>query len=549
VKKNRFKNLALVVILIFVIPLAWQAGFLHLLPISNNMSNFSSIHSSAYVGSYYDVQLLSDTGFNYPSGNWTEGITGDSNDVDALISDNQARLVVVGDNKSFSNISGTPQPADWTKTHNPYYIAYPDTSTINSGGCYVSHYWNEDPNQNPVVRWERNVSMTEDMSNYIISNVSLEIIVNATVSTNNGAAGDGIEGTGDIGYSYVQDYHTGDYVKFTVYISDLINNTKYVVAWNQTYEGLGTDGTSGIMSNTKLETVSQADFIRYLTSVLSTDNHNFKLILEVRIHCEDNYQTGEQDRFDSIYINSVNLNFTYEQKINQYTGVSWNQDAGKISEFSNNDDYYIQVTKANLKFDYKIDQTWPTASSPNSVIRILINDNPYIQTIKLSNANTTYQEVSADGLNVLNLIPGTGDVKFSLQVYMRDEFGLNRSITISIDNVSLLVSYDILTVEVIPEWVQTLSWIVMVLGIALAAVGAYFVAYETYLKYPKFVRLIRGLRKRVRKGRSLKNPVLVRSREKIVRNLIKEKTKVLRIEPGSPPSGATIKNKLGGGIK
>ena len=135
-------------------------------------------------------------------------------------------------------------------------------------------------------------------------------------------------------------------------------------------------------------------------------------------------------------------------------------------------------------------------------------------------------------------------------VMVQHEVGLNRSITISIDNVSLLISYDILTIEVIPEWVQTLSWIVMVLGIALAAVGSYFVAYQTYLKYPKFVRLIRGLRKRVKKGRSLKNPILVHSREKITKNLIKEKMKILRIEPSSSlRASATIKNKFGGGIK
>ena len=179
----------------------------------------------------------------------------------------------------------------------------------------------------------------------------------------------------------------------------------------------------------------------------------------------------------------------------------------------------------------------------------MINDNPFAQAIKLSNANTTYQEASAEGFNVLNLVTGTGDVNFSIQVFLRDEFGLNRSITISVDNVSLLISYDILTIEVIPQWVQTLSWIVMVLSIVLVAVGSYFVAYQTYLKYPKFVRIIRGLRKRVRKGRSLNNPILVHSREKITKNLMREKMSILRIEPSSPRAAATPKKLLGGGIK
>jgi len=549
VKKNRYKKIALVVILIFIIPLVWQVVTLNLFSASNTMKNSSSVRTSALVDKIDNYQLLSDSGFNYPSGNWTEATTGDSNDVNASISDNQARLEINGNVKSFSNISGTPLFSEWDKVHNPYYSAYPDISTINSGGCFASHYFSEDSNQNPAVRWERNVTLTDDMSNYIISNASLDITVNATVTADGNQGQDGIEGSGDAGQDLVESYVTGDYVRYTVYISDLINSIIYKIAWFQTYEDLGDDGTSGIMDNVKMNTVTQDQLIRYLTSVLSTDNHNFKLILEIRIHCEDNIVYNEKDRFNSIYINNVNLNFTYEQKINQYTGVSWNQDAGRISDLVTKDNYYVQVTNATLNFDYKIDQAWPTASSPNSVIRILINDNPFAQAIKLSDANTTYQEARADGFNVLNLIPGKGDIDFSIQVYLRDEFGLNRSITISIDNVSLLISYDILTIEAIPEWVQTLSWIVMVLGIVLAVVGSYFVAYQTYLKYPKFVRLIRGLRKRVRKGRSLKNPVLVHSREKITKNLIKKKMNILRIEPSSPRAAVLPKKLPGGGIK
>ncbi|MFW9785911.1 MAG: hypothetical protein ACFFFB_26740, partial [Candidatus Heimdallarchaeota archaeon] len=144
------------------------------------------------------------------------------------------------------------------------------------------------------------------------------------------------------------------------------------------------------------------------------------------------------DTWDLLTIRTFNLSFTYEKKINQFSGASWSQDADKISEVSNDT---VIVNKAILNFKYKIDQDWPTLS-PNSEFRILINDNQHSETIKLSTANSTYQDVKPGGFDITALI--TEDVNLSIQLFIADEFSLNQTITTSIDDITLNISYTVI---------------------------------------------------------------------------------------------------------
>ena len=81
----------------------------------------------------------------------------------------------------------------------------------------------------------------------------------------------------------------------------------------------------------------------------------------------------------------------YEKKMDFMTSGSWNQDADKISDLSPNP---IVVDKALLNFNYKIDKPWTNESS-NSEIKILINDNQHPETIKLSEANNSFQDTKS----------------------------------------------------------------------------------------------------------------------------------------------------------
>ncbi|MFX1276459.1 MAG: hypothetical protein ACFFBP_07470 [Promethearchaeota archaeon] len=541
-KKIRFRITVAIVILLLIIPITWQ-GFSSYLPLMLNKNiDHNSMRTSAIVYSG-SAQWLKDTGFDYPTGNWTEVIGGDPSDVSTSIG-GVANYSIEGEIKTFSGISGIPQNSDWTRTTNPKYPALPDTATIDDNlGCYVSHEWHEGSNQSPSVHWERNVSITEDMSNYIITSASLNVLVNATVEAfpnwvNPGDTPAGIEAISDA--PSADNYSTGDYIRFYLLISDLSKNKQYELAWNRTYEDLGSGtATWDYMSDTYLTTISEQKMIDYLTSVLRTDNHNFTITLGIRIRCEDNFYYDD-DNFEDIYIKSCDFSFTYVKKIDRLTTVSWKQDCDKISDLS---DYFELVTNATLTFSYKIDQTWPTNSSPNAEIRALINNNPHSETIKLSNLNTTFQSVKKEiGFKVTSLIPIIENISLSIQVYLRDEFGLNRTITISIDNVSLVIDYDFIEIETIPPILETLLWLVILLIIALAAIGSYFIAYQTYLKYPKLVRRIRSLRRNLRKGKRVKNPITVNSRQNIVNDRLKNQMKTLRIEPELERAGTVVKS-------
>ena len=373
---------------------------------------------------------------------WYSKEEGDTSDVKATAGLGHANLSVIGDQGTFSEISGIPTSDDWLNVTNPGFPLYPDIYTIETYGCRVYHHWRDgDADQSTSVHWERNVSLPVNMEDYIITSASLSAVVNATVSANNGGGG-GIEVPGDP----VDDASTYDYVKFYVLLSDLAKNKVYEIAYNQTID-LGKDsvGATDYMPDTFMNIVSEEVLIFFLSSVLSTDNHNFTITLGIRIWCEDNW-VSDQDRWDELLIKSCNLTFTYERKIDQFTSVSWNQNAGKISDLSNGN---IIVNEAKLNFKYKIDQTWPSYLSPNSEIKILINENPHAESIKLSSANTSFQEAKVGGFNVTSLI--TDDVNLSIQLFLADDFRLDKNITISIDDVFLNITYTVTVDTTAPE--------------------------------------------------------------------------------------------------
>ncbi|MBY9018822.1 MAG: hypothetical protein KGD66_08315, partial [Candidatus Lokiarchaeota archaeon] len=104
------------------------------------------------------------------------------------------------------------------------------------------------------------------------------------------------------------------------------------------------------------------------------------------------------------------------------------------------------IKNATLNFEYKIDKTW-TDKSPNSEIRIFINNNQFAETIKLSKANSIFQDGKVGGFDVTNLILKNVNITLSVEVYIADTLSLDQKYTISIDNASLLISYTETTVE------------------------------------------------------------------------------------------------------
>ena len=375
---------------------------------------------------------------------WYSQIQGDQLQVNASAGSGQANYEILGETRTFSQISGTPILSEWTQVHNPEFPLYPDTATINAEGCFVSHTFAELATQFPSVHWERNMTMPVNMSDYVITSASIDAVTSGEVVAYPGGYsappnGGGVECPGDAtGLGGTQNY-TWDYARFYVLLSDLSKSKVYEVAYNQTVD-LGKDsaGLVDTMPDTLMTQVSENDLIFALTSILNSDYENFTITLGIRIWCEDNW-LSDRDIWNSLQIKSCNLTFEYQKKIDQFSSISWNQDGDKITSITNNT---VEINSAKLNFEYKINDNW-TCLSPNSEFRIYINDNKLVETIKLSNASISYQFAQPGGIDVKSLIPYNININLSIQVYLADEFHLGEKSIISIDNAYLNITYTV----------------------------------------------------------------------------------------------------------
>lgn len=444
---------------------------------------------------YPNVPWLNNSGFDLPVYPWFSEIEGDISDVGATSIQGQADFEVYGDERTFSNVSGTPLSQDWLNVTNPSFPALPDFHEIDEYGCEISHSWIDptDAFQSLSVHWDRNITLPVDMSDYNITSVSLNTVVNASVTPFGTSplyrGGIDVEGDTVDGASpdFTREY---DYARFYVLISDLEKDDVFEISFNQT-TNLGQDSgpTIANLTDFSLFTRPEESLISYLTTVLNNDpeHKSFTLSLGIRIFCTDNGQ-GDNDTWNSLRINSCNFTFTYEKIIDQFTKASWEQEGKKISGSG------IQITKANLNFKYKIDQTWPSLLSPNSELRVLINNKKHTETNKLSSATDTFQLAKAGGFDVKSLILTDINISVSIQIFLADRFDLDHNITISITDVYLNISYIETYSDYIPEPLIYTALLIAAV-IAASVIGGYLIAYQRVLKYPKPVRKIRKYRR------------------------------------------------------
>jgi len=480
---------------------------------------------------------------------WESQIVGDESDISTSISQEQANYVIIGDS-GITNIDSSLSDTDWTVFNNPELPILPDIYEINSSGCYVYHQWHENINQTrnrPSIHWKRTITMPVNMSDYVITSASLEVIFNATVTVSPHDGG-GIDRLGDDGG--IDDYSTGDFSKFYVLFSDVEESFEPIqAAYNNTALGdLGQDSPAiSNFSDTPMNTVPENVLISILTSVLGTDGYNFTITLGIDIYCEDNESGVDIDRWNSLIIRSFNLTFSYEKQIDQFTAASWNQIGEKLENSTN-----IQINEANLEFEYKVDPLWPYLASPNSEIRILINDKQHIETIKLSDFNDT-DFVDAE-FDVTSLITKGINISLAIQVFLADTFELADNITVSIDNVQLIIDYTDLSGKSTEEPLIFRILFIVALIVAVG-LGGYLYLYQKILKYPKPVRKVRKYRFSLKKK---KGPdVSIVGRERAFNAIyagefgrtsgflkVKPKEQVIELAP-KKPSGAPSKKPQG----
>ena len=376
-----------------------------------------------------------------PTWYWENGSEGDNSDMDATTSTGQANYEVLGETRTFTVVSGiinSPTSPNWMQFRNGDF-QYPDTAEIRSYGAYVSHIWADDTNQAPSVHWKTNISVPIDMSDYIITSASLEVIVNASVNWNVDTPNDNGDWT---------NFAIGDSVTFYTQISDLgYNPPLYTVASNKTkYLGQqnSTQDTILTLDDSPLDTVGEIDLITALNSAFDKDSShsNFTLTLGIDIYSEDNLPGTDTDTFDDLIIKTCNLTFTVKKKIDQSTTLSWNQEGNTLDSAS------VQVTDAKFFFKYKINNTWPL-TAPLSEIIFYINDKSFDEgIIKLTSANTSWQEAKVGGFDVTSLISTDVNITVSIEVFLKDTIELGQIYSISIDEVYLNISY----IETFPDY-------------------------------------------------------------------------------------------------
>ncbi|MHA1192774.1 MAG: hypothetical protein ACTSP9_10820 [Promethearchaeota archaeon] len=441
-KRKQFKTIILSFTLISLI--IFQFMFIT----SNNITlndqkkeNFTDINSS--LQNTIIKQWIKNPTFESPiepGWFWENGTEGDNSDMDAVSTPGQADFRVLGEELTFTLVSGVVNSSTspgWMQFRNGNF-QYPDTAEIRSYGGYVQHTWADDTNQAPSVHWKTNLSVPIDMSDYVITSSSLEIIVNATVDAN-------VDTPNDNG-SW-QNFAIGDSITFYSQISDLNYNPPiFTVAENKTrYLGQQNASVPTILTlpDSPLEIVNEIDLITALNSAFDKDpdHSNITLTLGIDIYSEDNLPSTDTDTFSDVIIKNCTLSFTCRKKIDQFTKLSWNQIGNQINGSKS------QITDADFNFKYKVDKDWPT-EAPLSEIRFYINDKVYTEGItKLSTATTSFQEAKLGGFNVLGFIETDVNITISIEIFLKDSFVLNETIDISIDDAYLNITY----IETLPD--------------------------------------------------------------------------------------------------
>ena len=476
---------------------------------------FPSINSFSLLNRKNDVNIKTSETIEHLNDPWLENPTfedpieptwfsareGDLTDVSSSTNPGYVNYEILGESGVFSNVTDTPKATDWDEFNNTYFILPDGTHEINQDGCEASHEFQENTDQSrnrPSVHWRRNISMPLDMSDYTITSASLSAIVNGSADTNVETPNDDLSYAG---VGYFATYY--DYARFYIKFSNLDYTNLYEVAYYQTVDlGTGDQTLQGIgvidyLNDTIMTIIDEPTLIFYLTKALEADSNNFGITLGIDIYCEDNYASGDRDTFYSLLIKSVNLTFSYEKKIDQLTSLSWGQEAREINGTN------VEILKSNLKFKYKISELWPVSKSPNSEIRIYINNRQHSETIKLSNAALTFQDAKEFGYDLFELTFPYEVINFSLQVFLADEFGLDHIISISIDDVFLEISYTETFIDPNPIPEPLIFTILLIVAIiAAVCVGGYFIAYYKILRFPKSVRKVRKFRSTLKSGQN-----------------------------------------------
>ena len=478
---------------------------------------------------------------------WDFLIESDSSipDVQGQVTGGQADLKTIGESyQKIVSLNSTTHD-DWKAFNKTDLVIEPDDGYgIGPNGAWCSHSWNEgtggeQPKNTPRMHWRYNVSLPVDMSDYKITSASLTAEINATVNLNVDTPGD---------TDFLNQWEIYDWAQFYIEVSNLeveeVNT--YKIAFNQT-EMLGNDALSKSTIDGFIEAKTEQAIIDALTNVLATDSghNNFTLIIGIYMYCEDNNSGTDNDNWDELRFKSVDLTFTYEKKIDKGTKITLKYIGNSIIGEN------ITITRANLQFQYKIDQEW-ISESEFSELRIYINNNKFEDSIRLSDYDSpnVFVDAVGDGFELPgHMIPLNENISLSIQLYLANEFNLESNITISIDKVKLHLYWQQFTPDVLTPiekllkepWFATLLAILVTTGLVSLGIG--FVYYYRVGRFPLAVRKVRKYRKSLNRKDPPKG-IRIIDRNSAFKHQFSDQTKVITRDLKDRSLGKKIKQTV-----
>ncbi|TFG01318.1 MAG: hypothetical protein EU542_07115 [Promethearchaeota archaeon] len=469
-----------------------------------------SVSSFFIEGASISQSWLENSTFDTSDG-WFFNIEGDQNDVNGIIENGFGKLSILGErgNKTFFE-NGT----GWTIRQNEDDMTQPNDFDIRDNGWWATHYWPDNQPQLLRVQWERNFTMGVNMSDYKITSASFETWINASVNSN-------VECINDT--SGIDDIGNGDYIRYFVYISDVARNREFELTSYQTTD-LGCDsGPITQLNDKKLVALSESTLKFYLEEVLKYDSYNFSMTVGFLLWCEDNINPQDIDQFNDIYMKNLSLSIIYEKNIDQLTKISLNQVGEEISGSN------IRITKANLTFSLNFTQSQSFSSKLSELI-LRINDNIYVEkSTKLIDINSTFHQFSRRGLDVTNYIQKDEPISISFEVFLKEDFQLNETASLFIDDVYLFINIEEITTQ---DWTPLI--IALIIGIISAI--SIFGAYNRYFKYSPIERKVRKLRKKIKKNKKVKKIDSIRNKSQIGQSKYSKRIEILNLKEENIPN-------------
>lgn len=513
-----------------------------------NTRSFEELHASGREV-YTNEPWINNSIFQEPIDPWYPTIEGDVSDAITSTSPNQANYVVIGNSGNYV-FAETPDET-WNVNSDTEWGPLPDLAYYNNNystdkyGAFLTYTWDENGaggqlGQLPSVQWKKTIpNIPVDMSDYIITSASLKVMFNATVQATDHTNG-GLDCPGDT----VGQFFNGDFVRFYVKLSDPNNSTRFTQAYNQSrYLGQDAraDGDGKDHFPNSILSPSESRLIGDLESLFKLNHTSLTILVGINIFCEDNNAAYDHDYWEKLRIKYVNLTFTYEKRIDQFTAISWNQDLNAVNHTKINST--IQITDANLNFKFKIDQNW-TEASQNSHIRIFIDDRKYQQIGLIDYVySPEFQDAQIGGFDIVSKILPYEEFTLSIQVYLAEDFGLDQNITISITDVYLSISWTESWTDPQPDpepWI--FAALLIFVSVATVCLGGYFIAYQRFLKYPRPIRKVRKFKRTLNK-RTAPDVVIIPQEiafKKSYKNELGDASKLIKIKPSGLKASKVI---------